>query len=145
MHTEQKQAVVIFEDSPIELQLLQAYLPNSLHLVIIQRFAESEAFVESREEQEQLLDGAIVIAFLVDGNISPGAFNGLEGATLIRKIRENTRFAQALVIGNTGGTDIPGADAQLGKNSRKKRTYLPEIVEIHQKWLETHEVSFDVE
>ena len=59
-----------------------------------------------------------VAAFVVDGNLSKLARGGADGVKVIRKIRESGVLASSLIVGNTSGADLEGADYNLGKDGR---------------------------
>lgn len=66
---------------------------------------------EAREKIPQL--GQDVQIAIVDGNLSPNAYDGSDGEKIVAMIREHAPWVK--IIGITGGQPIEGTDANIKK------------------------------
>ncbi|MEO8582124.1 MAG: hypothetical protein ABI425_06170 [Patescibacteria group bacterium] len=105
--------VVIFEDQRNWYALIPDFVGDHPSLVI-KTYEEATNFLSEQAilpEERRVRVGA----FIVDGNLSEDQMSGIEGATIIRAIRENKTYDSIPVIGNSGNRDLPGADYNLQK------------------------------
>ncbi len=134
MNTEQSLAVAIFEDEQREIKRLEAVLPDVLKIISLTTIDLCSRFVDDAAYAAELLGPAVLIACIVDGNIAPTTFDKKDGVQLLAKMRKEPRFADVLLISNSGGGELQAAHAHLQKSGPRMKQYLASLVEIHQQW-----------
>ena len=110
--------VVIVEDSAnYARSLAELFKAWGLESIIFLTLPSIMEFLNEQAKKPEEKREAVA-AFVVDGNLSKLARGGADGVKVIRKIRESGRFAGSLIVGNTSGADLEGADYNLGKDGR---------------------------
>ena len=110
--------VVIVEDSAnYARSLAELFKAWGLESIIFLSLPSIMKFLNEQAKKPEEKREAVA-AFVVDGNLSKLARGGADGVKVIRKIRESGVLASSLIVGNTSGADLEGADYNLGKDGR---------------------------
>lgn len=134
MNPEHPLAVVIFEDETRQLERLQAALPDIFTVLALTTIEACKNFVTDPEYANQLLQGAILVACIVDGRIAPQAMGVHDGLGLLEVMNQDSRFSSVLLISNSGSGPLAGAHAHLEKAQWRLDKYLPELLEVIEQW-----------
>lgn len=113
-HTPESKTVVIFEDDA-QITRMMSKILQEYNVTVLVTFREALDFLAEQvaTSPEQALN---ILAFVVDGNLSPGEHEGREGKAIIAEISKHSIFSQALIIGNSYGKSLPGTDYNTNKN-----------------------------
>lgn len=130
----EKYAVAIFEDEERKVQELRDHLSKELLIVALTTIEACRSFVKDPKYAESLLAGAILVACIVDGNIAPTTYDKRDGKELLTTMRTNPRFEDVLLISNSGGGKLTGADTHLEKSTSRQEKYLPHLFELIEIW-----------
>ncbi len=121
--------VVIIQDNEGSWQfLLKEFITtlNGLPSILLENMVEATDWLD---EQENLSPEKkmLVLAFVVDGQLTPGMPLGMEGENLIKRIRQIPQFDESVIIGNSARRELAGADYNMEKDGRLMDQLVPWI------------------
>lgn len=104
--------VVIIEDYPGIRTTLREYLSYKGHSVI----KEAGTMEQALGVVEALAAGEIIADVVaVDGNLSGGRTDGVEGTEIVRRLREIENLGYVAICGISGMGEIEGVDENIPK------------------------------
>ena len=105
----------VFEDDDFISELLVRLLKRAGYEVVLTCASMKEARNALRRTDDGSLPNTVGIDIaIVDGNLTFGQYNGLEGAELCRLLRQLSPTPR--IVGNSGGNPVYGADVQVHKD-----------------------------
>lgn len=103
----EKARVFIADDNDTWLEIIQNYLEESDHVVVLKATSLTQA-LEAINQFEKL---GIQVA-IIDGNLNPYDHNGHDGQVLLTAIRQQTPNVKTIGM---SGLSVKGTDVDLGK------------------------------